>query len=104
MAYFPGVWMCAGPKGAESVPIPGDLSTALPTLPQVQLWLCWELEGSFQKDNSSSLCSGLRYCICGQCVCHTSDIPNQVISGQYCECDNVNCERYDSQVCGGPCE
>nr|XP_021575747.1 integrin beta-2 [Ictidomys tridecemlineatus] len=61
-----------------------------------------ELEGSCRKDNSSIVCSGLGDCICGQCICHTSDVPNKEIFGQYCECDNVNCERYDGQVCGGP--
>ncbi|XP_045396784.1 integrin beta-2 [Lemur catta] len=61
-----------------------------------------ELEGSCQKDNSSLICSGLGDCICGQCVCHTSDVPNKQIYGRYCECDNVNCERYNGQVCGGP--
>lgn len=63
-----------------------------------------DLEGSCRKDNSSIMCSGLGDCICGQCECHTSDIPNKEIYGQYCECDNVNCERYDGQVCGGPGE
>uniref|UniRef100_A0A8C6AIA3 Integrin beta n=1 Tax=Monodon monoceros TaxID=40151 RepID=A0A8C6AIA3_MONMO len=60
-----------------------------------------ELEGSCRKDNGSIICSGLGDCICGQCVCHTSDVPNKKIYGQFCECDNVNCERYDGQVCGG---
>lgn len=60
-----------------------------------------ELEGSCRKDNSSIVCSGLGDCICGQCVCHTSDVPNKQIFGRYCECDNMNCERYDGQVCGG---
>lgn len=63
-----------------------------------------ELEGSCRKDNSSIICSGLGDCICGQCVCHTSDVPNKKIYGQFCECDNVNCERYDGQVCGGESE
>ncbi|CAO2632530.1 Integrin beta-2-like protein [Lemmus lemmus] len=61
-----------------------------------------ELQRSCRKDNSSIVCSGLGDCICGQCECHTSDIPNKVIFGQYCQCDNVNCERYDGKVCGGP--
>ncbi|XP_050018118.1 integrin beta-2-like protein [Alexandromys fortis] len=61
-----------------------------------------ELQRSCQKDNSSLVCSGLGDCICGRCECHTSDDPNKVIFGQYCECDNVNCERYNGQVCGGP--
>ena len=63
-----------------------------------------ELEGSCRKDNSSIICSGLGDCICGQCVCHTSDVPNKKIYGRFCECDNVNCERYDGQVCGGESE
>ncbi|XP_010634893.1 integrin beta-2 [Fukomys damarensis] len=63
-----------------------------------------ELEGSCRKDNSSAVCSGLGDCVCGQCVCHASDVPNKVIYGRYCECDNMNCERYDGQVCGGPGE
>ncbi|XP_023571679.1 integrin beta-2 isoform X2 [Octodon degus] len=61
-----------------------------------------ELEGSCRKDNGSAVCSGLGDCVCGQCVCHASDVPNKVIYGRYCECDNMNCERYDGQVCGGP--
>ncbi|KAM8818752.1 integrin beta-2-like [Rhynchonycteris naso] len=60
-----------------------------------------ELEGSCRKDNSSIICSGLGDCICGQCVCHASDVPNKKIFGQFCECDNVNCERYKGQICGG---
>ncbi|KAM5333133.1 integrin beta-2 [Glossophaga mutica] len=60
-----------------------------------------DLEGSCRKDNSSILCSGLGDCICGQCVCHRSDVPNKEIFGQFCECDNVNCERYNGKVCGG---
>lgn len=60
-----------------------------------------ELEGSCRKDNSSIICSGLGDCICGQCVCHRSDVPNKEIFGQFCECDNVNCERYNGRVCGG---
>ncbi|XP_066226120.1 integrin beta-2-like [Saccopteryx leptura] len=60
-----------------------------------------ELEGSCRKDNSSIICSGLGDCICGQCVCHMSDVPNKKIFGQFCECDNVNCERYKGQICGG---
>lgn len=63
-----------------------------------------ELEGSCRKDNSSIICSGLGDCICGQCVCHTSDVPNKKIYGQFCECDNMNCERFDGQVCGGESE
>lgn len=60
-----------------------------------------DLEGNCRKDNSSIICSGLGDCICGQCVCHKSDVPKKEIFGQFCDCDNVNCERYNSQPCGG---
>ncbi|XP_058379260.1 integrin beta-2-like [Diceros bicornis minor] len=60
-----------------------------------------ELEGGCRKDNNSLVCSGLGDCVCGQCICHKSDVPNKEIFGQFCECDNVNCERFDGQVCGG---
>ncbi|XP_062948543.1 integrin beta-2-like [Cynocephalus volans] len=59
-----------------------------------------ELEGSCRKDNSV-ICSGLGDCICRECVCHASDVPDKLIFGKYCECDNVNCDRFDGEVCGG---
>ncbi|XP_037065500.1 integrin beta-2-like protein isoform X2 [Peromyscus leucopus] len=61
-----------------------------------------ELERRCRKYNGSTVCSGLGDCICGHCVCHAGDLPNNVIYGRYCECDNYNCERHDGQVCGGP--
>lgn len=60
-----------------------------------------ELESRCRKDNSSVVCSGLGDCVCGQCVCHASDVPERRVYGQFCECDNFNCERYKGQVCGG---
>lgn len=60
-----------------------------------------ELEGSCRKDNSSVICSGLGDCVCGQCVCHTSDVPNKQIYGTFCECDNMNCEFHNGSLCGG---
>ena len=26
----------------------------------------------------------------------------QVVSGEYCECDNFSCDRYDGKLCSGP--
>uniref|UniRef100_G1QPT6 Integrin beta n=1 Tax=Nomascus leucogenys TaxID=61853 RepID=G1QPT6_NOMLE len=63
-----------------------------------------ELEGSCRKDNNSMVCSGLGDCVCGQCLCHASDVQGKQIYGQYCECDTVSCERHNGQVCGGPGE
>lgn len=39
--------------------------------------------------------------MCGQCVCHTSDVPNKQIYGTFCECDNMNCEFHNGSLCGG---
>lgn len=60
-----------------------------------------ELEGSCRKDNSSVICSGLGDCVCGQCVCHTSDVPGNEIYGTFCDCYNINCEFHNGSLCGG---
>ncbi|CAI9556210.1 unnamed protein product [Staurois parvus] len=59
-----------------------------------------ELEQSCRKDNSSAVCSGAGECICGQCTCNPNDDPAKKIYGQYCQCDNFNCEMFNSKVCG----
>lgn len=28
-------------------------------------------------------------------------IPGEIVSGQFCECDNFNCPRHDRMLCGG---
>ncbi|TRZ23235.1 hypothetical protein HGM15179_003871 [Zosterops borbonicus] len=61
-----------------------------------------ELERSCRRDNSSVLCSGQGDCVCGQCVCHTSDVPGKYIYGTHCQCDNMNCEFFNGFPCGGP--
>ncbi|XP_072496940.1 integrin beta-2 isoform X2 [Notamacropus eugenii] len=61
-----------------------------------------DLEKNCRKDNSSVLCSGLGDCICGLCICHISDLTKKHIYGKYCECDDVNCERFENSPCGGP--
>ncbi|KAF7243710.1 Integrin beta-2 [Varanus komodoensis] len=60
-----------------------------------------ELEKSCRKDNASVICSGLGDCVCGQCVCHTSDDPKKHIYGTFCECDNMSCELHNGLQCGG---
>ncbi|CAD5214572.1 unnamed protein product [Bursaphelenchus okinawaensis] len=59
------------------------------------------LEAKCRKDNSSLICSGRGRCECGVCVCNTRQNPEEIISGQYCECDNFNCPRHDRKLCGG---
>ncbi|KAI5277377.1 Integrin Beta-3 [Manis pentadactyla] len=45
------------------------------------------------------ICSQRGECLCGQCVCHTSDFGK--ITGKYCECDDFSCVRYKGEMCSG---
>ncbi|ETE73271.1 Integrin beta-3, partial [Ophiophagus hannah] len=66
---------------------------------------CSEEEyGPSQQDNCSPtqgqpLCSQRGECICGQCVCYSSDFGK--ISGKYCECDDFSCVRFKGELCSG---
>lgn len=57
-----------------------------------------------QQDNCSPRpgqphCSQRGECICGQCVCHSSDFGK--VTGKYCECDDFSCVRFKGQMCSG---
>ncbi|XP_058038071.1 integrin beta-3 isoform X2 [Ahaetulla prasina] len=66
---------------------------------------CSEEEyGPSQQDNCSPgqgqpLCNQRGECICGQCVCYSSDFGR--ISGKYCECDDFSCVRFKGELCSG---
>uniref|UniRef100_A0A8C5HEQ2 Integrin beta n=1 Tax=Gouania willdenowi TaxID=441366 RepID=A0A8C5HEQ2_GOUWI len=47
----------------------------------------------------SAVCSGRGDCVCGQCVCHSSDFGK--VWGKLCECDDFNCLRYKGELCSG---
>ncbi|KAM8947489.1 integrin beta-3 [Pelodytes ibericus] len=47
----------------------------------------------------ASICNRRGECICGQCVCYTSD--NGKVWGQYCECDDISCHRFKGEMCSG---
>ena len=38
----------------------------------------------------------------GQCHCNLRENPEEIISGQFCECDNFSCDRHNSILCSGP--
>ncbi|KAJ8414328.1 hypothetical protein AAFF_G00051980 [Aldrovandia affinis] len=45
------------------------------------------------------ICLGRGDCICGQCICHSSDFGK--VWGKLCECDDFNCLRYKGELCSG---
>ncbi|XP_006638232.3 integrin beta-3a [Lepisosteus oculatus] len=50
-------------------------------------------------NKDSPTCSSRGDCVCGQCVCHSSDFGK--IWGKFCECDDFNCLRYKGELCSG---
>ncbi|XP_038610606.1 integrin beta-3 isoform X2 [Tachyglossus aculeatus] len=44
-------------------------------------------------------CSQRGECLCGQCVCHSSEFGK--VTGRYCECDDFSCVRYKGEMCSG---
>ncbi|XP_028931575.1 integrin beta-3 isoform X1 [Ornithorhynchus anatinus] len=44
-------------------------------------------------------CSQRGECLCGQCICHSSEFGK--ITGRYCECDDFSCVRYKGKMCSG---
>ena len=83
-----------------------------------------DLEAGCRPDNTTTtLCNNRGDCICGKCECYPRENPNevsiyyfvkkknkfnfhffiiQIVSGDYCECDNFSCDRYDGKLCSGP--
>lgn len=54
-------------------------------------------------DNTTDVeCSGRGNCVCGQCECEKRPNPEEVYSGQFCECDNFSCDRHNQLLCSGP--
>ncbi|XP_008300442.1 integrin beta-1 isoform X2 [Stegastes partitus] len=60
-----------------------------------------DLDANCRKDNGTDICSNNGDCVCGTCECKKRENPAEVYSGQYCECDNFNCDRSNNKLCGG---
>jgi len=62
-----------------------------------------DLEAGCRPDNTTStLCNNRGDCICGKCECYPRENSDEVVSGDYCECDNFSCDRYNGELCSGP--
>uniref|UniRef100_A0A3Q3MF42 Integrin beta n=1 Tax=Mastacembelus armatus TaxID=205130 RepID=A0A3Q3MF42_9TELE len=60
-----------------------------------------DMDRTCRKDNDTDICSNNGDCVCGTCECKKRDNPEERYSGQYCECDNFNCDRSGNKLCGG---
>jgi len=62
-----------------------------------------DLEAGCRPDNTTStLCNNRGDCICGKCECYPRENTEEVVSGDYCECDNFSCDRHNGELCSGP--
>ncbi|XP_007552145.1 PREDICTED: integrin beta-1-like [Poecilia mexicana] len=60
-----------------------------------------DLDANCRKDNGTDICSNNGDCVCGTCECRKRENPAEAYSGQFCECDNFNCDRSGNKLCGG---
>ncbi|XP_023182240.1 integrin beta-1 isoform X1 [Xiphophorus maculatus] len=60
-----------------------------------------DMDRTCRKDNGTDICSNNGECVCGTCECKPRENPEERYSGQFCECDNFNCDRSGNKLCGG---
>ncbi|CAB4059723.1 ITGB1 [Lepeophtheirus salmonis] len=54
-----------------------------------------------RSSENSPVCSNRGVCECGSCFCRPRENRNERVYGQYCECDNFSCDRYNGLLCSG---
>lgn len=60
-----------------------------------------DMDRTCRKDNGTDICSNYGDCVCGTCECKKRENPEERYSGQFCQCDNFNCDRSGNKLCGG---
>jgi len=58
-------------------------------------------ESGCKADRNSPVCSNRGNCVCGMCACFPRQDREEIVSGEYCECDNYSCDRYNGLLCSG---
>ncbi|XP_037089546.1 integrin beta-PS-like [Pollicipes pollicipes] len=52
--------------------------------------------------DTGDTCQGRGECVCGQCQCFERSNPQEVVTGEFCQCDNFSCDRHEKLLCSGP--
>jgi len=61
-----------------------------------------DYEATCRFDNTTDvLCNDRGTCVCGVCDCDARPNPKEVVSGDFCECDNFSCDYYNGLLCAG---
>ncbi|XP_028397592.1 integrin beta-2-like isoform X2 [Dendronephthya gigantea] len=52
-------------------------------------------------NTSITVCEGNGDCVCNECKCRLIENTDQSYYGKYCQCSDLNCDKYEGKPCGG---
>ncbi|XP_063601082.1 tenascin-X-like [Penaeus indicus] len=89
--------------GEEPAAVSEHRKSAAELCPADAPWGPEAFDDSYCKETESSPpCSGRGTCACGECSCDERADPQELVSGQFCECTNFLCDRFNGRLCSGP--